>query len=120
MTELLITRGLPASGKTTWARERIDARKSGEIVRLNRDDIRRMMLPTTYREPVHHAEELVTKVQHGPIVALLLAGGGCDRGRHQPARPVGAHLGEAGRTVGRVMVLCRPVPRRAARGVLGP
>jgi predicted kinase len=71
---LWICRGLPASGKTTWAREQIDACPPGEVVRLNRDDLRRSMLPTTYREPVFHAEEQVSKVQHGPIVALLRAG----------------------------------------------
>lgn len=71
---LRITRGLPASGKTTWAREQIDARPPGEVVRLNRDDLRRSMLPTTYRTPVFHAEEQVSKVQHGPIVVLLRAG----------------------------------------------
>jgi predicted kinase len=73
---LWICRGLPASGKTTWAREQVDACPPGEVVRLNRDDLRRMMLPATYREPVFHAEEQVSKVQHGPIVALLRAGTG--------------------------------------------
>jgi predicted kinase len=74
MSELLITRGLPASGKTRWAKQLLAERRVGSIIRLNRDDLRRMMLPATYREPFFPAEELVTKVQHGPITELLRAG----------------------------------------------
>ena len=37
MTTLTITRGLPGSGKTTWARQQAGA------VRVNRDDLRRML-----------------------------------------------------------------------------
>lgn len=72
--QLYITRGLPASGKTTWARTAIDMRPVGNVIRLNRDDLRSMMLPTTYRQPVYIAEELVTQVQHGQIADLLRAG----------------------------------------------
>lgn len=74
MSHLHIYRGLPASGKTTHARQCIDASRVGSIVRLNRDDLRKMMLPTGYKEPVYQAEELVTKVQQGQIVALLRGG----------------------------------------------
>lgn len=72
--QLFITRGLPGSGKTTWARAAIDMRPVGSVVRLNRDDLRKMMLPSGYREPVYIAEELVTKVQQGQIVELLRGG----------------------------------------------
>lgn len=71
---LFIPRGLPASGKTTWAREQISARPVGSIVRLNRDDLRAMMYGPDYRQPKHEAEERVTAVQQGPIAALLRAG----------------------------------------------
>lgn len=76
MTEatLWIPRGLPASGKSTWAREMIDRQPLGSIVRLNRDDIRAMMFGHGYRQPRHEAEQLVSKVEHGPIGALLRAG----------------------------------------------
>ncbi len=70
---LWIPRGLPASGKTTWARQMLDGPPLGSIVRLNRDELRAMMLPSGYRTPKPDAEMQVTKVQHGPIEALLRA-----------------------------------------------
>ena len=36
-----ICQGCPASGKSTWANEEIDKSKSGRIIRVNRDDVRR-------------------------------------------------------------------------------
>lgn len=74
MTELFITRGLPASGKTTWARQQVDSRPAGQVVRINRDDLRSMMLPTDYARPDYRPETLITKIQHGPITALLADG----------------------------------------------
>lgn len=71
---LYITRGLPASGKTTWARGFINSAPVGTAVRLNRDNLRGMMLPSNYREPFFPAEELVTMVQQGQIVELLRKG----------------------------------------------
>jgi len=38
MSKLIATRGIPASGKTTWAREY--CLKNPNTVRVNRDDIR--------------------------------------------------------------------------------
>ena len=40
VTELVITRGLPASGKTTWARGWAN---QPERVRLSRDDLRQQL-----------------------------------------------------------------------------
>jgi len=60
MPTLWIIRGLPASGKTVWARERVDARLPGEIIRLSRDDLGRMALPTGYHLPVDTAEARIT------------------------------------------------------------
>lgn len=37
---LIITRGLPASGKTTWVREQIAADLANRV-RISRDDLRR-------------------------------------------------------------------------------
>lgn len=71
---LWIYRGLPASGKTTEARERINASAPGSVVRLNRDDLRACMLREGYRRPEYASEELVSEVQHGAIPNLLRRG----------------------------------------------
>lgn len=42
MQTIYVTTGLPASGKSTWAKEQVKAR-NGELVRVNMDDIRDMM-----------------------------------------------------------------------------
>jgi len=39
MTKLIATRGLPASGKSTWALAQI-AKRPGQTIRVNRDDLR--------------------------------------------------------------------------------
>jgi predicted kinase len=73
-TVLWIPRGLPASGKTSWAREMVDRQPIGSMVRLNRDDMRAMMFGPDYRTPKYEGEERVSAVQHGPIVELLRSG----------------------------------------------
>ncbi|MGK5678957.1 AAA family ATPase [Actinoplanes sp. URMC 104] len=67
MTRLLITRGLPASGKTTFARK-----LQPRVVRVNRDDLRRMMHGS--RLYTDWAEAQVTRVQQGAVEALLRRG----------------------------------------------
>jgi len=66
MTTLTITRGLPGSGKTTWARQQPGA------VRVNRDDLRRML----HGGPIGlgWAEKQVTVAQRAQIDALLREG----------------------------------------------
>jgi predicted kinase len=64
MTLLLITRGLPASGKTTFAR-----RLQPDVVRVNRDDLRRMLHGR--RLFTQHAESQVTHAQRASVEALL-------------------------------------------------
>lgn len=66
MPTLTITRGLPGSGKSTWAR-----RQPGW--RVNRDDLRAMATqPWPYGNKA--AEDALTAAQHAAITALLLAG----------------------------------------------
>ena len=66
MPTLTITRGLPGSGKTTWAKQQ------GGYVRVNRDELRRML----HGGPLHTgwAEVQVTLAQRAQIEALLRAG----------------------------------------------
>jgi predicted kinase len=68
MTRLLITRGLPASGKTTFARK-----LQPDVVRVNRDDLRRML--HGQRLYNQHAEAQVTQAQRAAVEALLRARG---------------------------------------------
>ncbi|MGX6605707.1 phosphatase domain-containing protein [Micromonosporaceae bacterium Da 78-11] len=67
MTRLLITRGLPASGKTTFARK-----LQPNVVRVNRDDLRRML--HGQRLFTQWAEGQVTHAQRAAVEALLRAG----------------------------------------------
>ena len=66
MTRLLITRGLPASGKTTFARK-----LQPNVVRVNRDDLRRML--HGQRLFTQWAEGQVTQAQRATVEALLRA-----------------------------------------------
>ncbi len=64
--KLVITRGLPASGKTGWARAQ-------PLWRVNRDSIRAMLhLPWDHDNQAH--EDLVTAMQDAMIGVLLDAG----------------------------------------------
>jgi predicted kinase len=67
MSRLIITRGLPASGKTTFARK-----LQPGVVRVNRDDIRRMLHGERLYTP--WAEGQVTAVQRTTVEVLLRAG----------------------------------------------
>lgn len=70
MTTLLLTRGLPGSGKTTEARRWVAAAPPGHRVYIDRDELRIMMFgrwglltPTE--------EDGITVAQHAMITALL-------------------------------------------------
>jgi len=72
MTELRITRGYPASGKTTYARNWV-AEDPEHRVRVNRDDLR-WNLYGLYWGLNNGQEWTVTKAQHGAVRSLLSAG----------------------------------------------
>lgn len=63
MSTLHLTRGLPASGKTTWARAFVGGADPGSAIRLNRDDLRRSLVDPNYRRPVYAVEQRITAVQ---------------------------------------------------------
>lgn len=66
---ITLTYGLPASGKSTWAKEQA-ANSDGQIVRINMDDIRSMLnLPYSTKN-----ENLAQKLQVELLVAAVKAG----------------------------------------------
>lgn len=72
MTELVVTRGIPASGKTTWARAWVAADETNRT-RVNRDDLRQTLYGRDAPLP-HGLEEALTAAQHAAVRALLVAG----------------------------------------------
>ena len=71
MPTLTITRGLPASGKTTWAKQRL-ATDALRAARVNRDDMRRIMHGGL--TGANWAERQVTIAQRAAVEALLRGG----------------------------------------------
>lgn len=72
MSTLHITRGLPASGKTTWARAWV-AEDPATRARVNRDDLRAM----TYGDATDYSwpqEEAITEASRDLVRTLLKAG----------------------------------------------
>lgn len=67
--ELVLTRGIPASGKTTWAREWVAADPSGRA-RVNRDDLRQNLYGRPAPLP-YELEEVITVAQHAAVRRLL-------------------------------------------------
>ena len=66
MSKLIITRGLPASGKSTWAKQWV-LKDPEHRVRINQDDIRLML--GKYWVPSR--EKLVQEIQFDAIVEAL-------------------------------------------------
>lgn len=66
---LCLTRGLPASGKTTWAMQKAKE-EAGKTVRVNRDDLRNMR--GEYWIPKE--EDMITKWEYDCIATALLMG----------------------------------------------
>src|SRR5262245_36026872 len=71
MPTLTITRGLPASGKTTWAKRYIET-EAPRTARVNRDELRRAMHGGLVG--ANWAERQVTLAQQAAVEALLRGG----------------------------------------------
>jgi predicted kinase len=71
MTELVITRGLPASGKTTFARIWVD-RDRKQRARVNRDDLRRMVDDGVFIAGT--TEQRIQAVRNAAVMNLLVRG----------------------------------------------
>ncbi|PVZ14153.1 AAA family ATPase [Actinomycetospora cinnamomea] len=74
MPTLHLTRGLPASGKSTWARALVASRRPGSILRVNRDDLRRSMADPAYSTPVDAVERRISAAEWQLVRSTLLAG----------------------------------------------
>lgn len=70
---LVICRGIPASGKTTWALAWIE-RAPIQRARVNRDDLRQQLFRLDAGQLTRDQENTVTKVQRHNILCLLKAG----------------------------------------------
>ena len=68
---LVICRGLPGSGKSFWAKAQIATNKN--IVRVNRDDIRTMLVPG-YQHGNFRLEDVVTDASQSAVKSALKAG----------------------------------------------
>ncbi|MEU7317461.1 AAA family ATPase [Streptomyces sp. NPDC007083] len=78
MPKLIITRGLPASGKTTWAQTWVSAGDAYNAcgsgrVRVSRDDLRLMLFGPGYSTPVPVCERLVSQAERSQVEAALTA-----------------------------------------------
>jgi predicted kinase len=69
---LVLVRGLPASGKTTWARALVASRRPGTILRVNRDDLRRSMADPSYSAPVDAVERRISDAEWRLVRGALL------------------------------------------------
>lgn len=69
----MLTRGLPGSGKTTWA-SRLVAVKNGTWARVNRDETRAMLFLGETHGLTVEEEQQVTAVQEAQVRGLLQAG----------------------------------------------
>lgn len=65
MKKIIITKGLPGSGKSTWAKKFVI--ENPNFVRINRDDIRHMLGP--YWIP--QREKLVTDIERDSVESAL-------------------------------------------------
>ena len=68
---LTICRGLPASGKTTWAKEQVS--KNPKTIRVNRDDLRSMLKPG-YQFGDNRIEDVVTDASQWAVRTALSKG----------------------------------------------
>lgn len=70
MRTMVINRGLPASGKTTWTLEQLK-KEPDRWVRINKDGIRRMLIGDTWSANI---EDLVHAISESNLKAAILEG----------------------------------------------
>ena len=72
--KVYITKGIPGSGKTTWALQKQRQHTIGDIVRANRDDIRELLCGKEYHNgsPIGSIENMVTVIQQNIISTAIV------------------------------------------------
>lgn len=70
MKKVIITKGLPGSGKSTWAKKLVD-KNPNQYKRINKDDLRSMLDNSKHSKD---AEEFVLKVRNQIMLMALEAG----------------------------------------------
>ena len=69
MQKIILCCGIPASGKSTWAREEV--KKNPNIVRINMDDLRASLFNSVYSE---ENEKIIKKLRKSIIVDAIKSG----------------------------------------------
>jgi len=69
---LILTRGLPGSGKTTWATAYVLDHPAGTVVRVNRDSLREMLHAGRFKG--QKTESIVTSLQLKMVSEMLASG----------------------------------------------
>jgi predicted kinase len=70
VTTLIMTKGLPGSGKSTWAKEYVLKAEPGRVVRVNKDDLRSMLHADRWKG----TERRTVKARDALVEAFLLQG----------------------------------------------
>ncbi len=70
MRKVILTRGVAGSGKSTWAKQQVQAHPE-QYVRVNKDSLRYMLFGSVYN---HDKEQLVLRIRD-EIILLALQNG---------------------------------------------
>jgi predicted kinase len=70
-TRVLMFRGLPGSGKSTFARAILQAYPAGTVARINNDDLSTMMFGSMHPDGMENAAGLLSDLRIGMLRALL-------------------------------------------------
>ena len=68
MKRIILTRGIPASGKSTWAKQEV-LKDPEHSIRINRDDLRNMSGKYWVPAREHYIKACKGIITHGPLPA---------------------------------------------------
>lgn len=73
MTVVVVLRGLPASGKSTWTKALVASKPAGSVARINNDDLVDLMFPHNKGHRVEGLGELLHHVRLDLLARLIAA-----------------------------------------------